>query len=103
MLFKKIGAMEFLRKEDLDKIFDDLMNVKGADIGDKEVSLDEIRMVARDMLVKEIQRHAGDGLGRVDYALSSGGAKVVRHSEPFIIGKVKCWFRKISPTTVYRY
>ena len=26
-------------------------------------SLDEIRMVAREMLVKEMQRHAGDGLG----------------------------------------
>ena len=63
MLEKKLGAVEFLRKEDLDKIFDDLMNVKGADIGDKEVSLDEIRMVAREMLVKEMQRHAGNGLG----------------------------------------
>ena len=94
--------MEFFRKEDLDKIFDDLMNVKGAVIGDRGVSLDEIRMVARDMLVKEIQRHAGDGLSRVDYALSSGGAKVVRHSKPFIIEKVRRWFRKISPTTVYR-
>ena len=102
MLEKKLGTVEFLRKEDFDKIFDDLMNVKGADIGDREVSLDEIRMVARDMLVKEMQRHASDGLGRVDYALSSGGAKVVRHSEPFIIGKVRRWFRKISPTTVYR-
>ena len=27
------------------------------------MSFDEIRMVARDMLVKEMQRHAGDGLG----------------------------------------
>ena len=35
-------------------------------------------------------------------ALSSNGAKVVRHSEPFIIRNVRCWFRKISPTTVYR-
>ena len=35
-------------------------------------------------------------------ALSSSGAKVVRHSEPFIIRNVRCWFRKISPTTVYR-
>ena len=60
--------MEFLRKEDLDKIFDDLMNVKGADNGDRKVSLDEIRMIARDMLEQEIQRHAADG------------AMVVRHS-----------------------
>ena len=86
MLDKKLGAVEFLRKEDLDKIFDDLMNVKGADNGDKEVSLDGIMMVARDMLVKEIQRHAGYGLDRVDYSLSSGGAKVVRHSDLQCVG-----------------
>ena len=98
MLEKKLGATKFLRKI-LTKY---LMNVKGVDNGDKQVSLDEIMMVASDMLVKEIQRHVGYGLGRVDYALSSGGAKVVRHAEPFIIGKVKRWFRKISPTTVYR-
>ena len=100
MLEKKLGelgAVEFLSKEDLNKIVDDLMNVKGADNGDMEVSLDDIIMITRDMLLKEIQR-----LGRVDYALSSSGAVVVRHSEPFIIEKVRHWFRKISLTTVYR-
>ena len=69
MLEKKLGelgAVEFLSKEDLNKIVDDLMNVKGADHGDMEVSLDDIIMITRDMLLKEIQR-----LGRVDYALSS--------------------------------
>ena len=83
MLEKKVeemGAVEFLRKEDLDKIFDDLMNVKRIDNGDRGVSLDEIRMIAKDMLKKEIQRHVGDGLDRVDNALSSSGAMVVRHS-----------------------
>ena len=100
MLEKKLGelgAVEFLSKEDLNKIVDDLMNVKGDDNGDMEVSLDDIIMITRDMLLKEIQR-----LGRVDYALSSSGAVVVRHSEPFIIEKVRHWFRKISLTTVYR-
>ena len=100
MLEKKLGelgAMEFYRKEDRDKILDDLMNVKGADNRDMKVSLDDIIMTARDTLMKEIHR-----LGRVDYALSSGGAKVVRHSEPVIIGNVGRWFRKISLTTVYK-
>ena len=100
MLEKKLGelgAVEFLSKEDLNKIVDDLMNVKGANNGDMELSLDDIIMITRDMLLKEIQR-----LGRVDYALSSSGAVVVRHSEPFIIEKVRHWFRKISLTTVYR-
>ena len=73
------------------------MNVKGPDNGDMKVSLDDIIMTARDTLMKEIHR-----LGRVDYALSSGGAKVVRHSEPVIIGNVGRWFRKISLTTVYK-
>ena len=100
MLEKKLGelrVMEFFSKEDLEKIFGDLMNVKGADNGDMKVSSDDIIMTTRDMLLKESQR-----LGRVDYALSSSGAMVVRHSEPFIIGKVRRWFRKISLTTVYR-
>ena len=73
------------------------MNVKGADNGDMEVSLDDIIMTTRDTLMKEIHR-----LSRVDYALSSGGAKVDRHSELFIIKKVGRWFQKISLTTVYR-
>ena len=68
----ELGAVEFLRKEDLDKIIDDLMNVKGADNGDMEVTLDDIIMTTRYMLLKEIQR-----LDRVDYALSFGGAMVV--------------------------
>ena len=93
----ELGAVEFLTKEDLDKIIDDLMNVKGANNGDMEVTLDDIIMTTRYMLLKEIQR-----LDRVDYALSSGEAMVVRPSEPFIIGKVRHWFRKISLTTVYR-
>ena len=100
MLEKKLGelgAVEFFSKEDLDKIIDDLMNIKGAYNGGMEVTLDDIIMTTRCILLKEIQR-----LGRVDYALSSGGAMVVRHSELFIIGKVRRWFRKISLTTVYR-
>ena len=93
------------------KITKDMMEVQAefvnrfeklSEILEREVSLDEIRMTDRDMVEKEIQRHAADGLGRVDYALSSGGAMVVRHSEPFIIGMVGLLFRKFGLTTVYR-
>ena len=57
MLEKKLGELgvvEFFSKEDSDKIIDDLMNVKGADNEDMEVSLDDIIMTTRDMLLKEI-------------------------------------------------
>jgi len=30
-----------------------------------------------------VEKHAGDGLGRVDYALANGGDFVVRHSEAY--------------------
>ncbi|MQM00225.1 hypothetical protein Taro_032967 [Colocasia esculenta] len=49
-------------------------------------SLDEIRIHARDVVLREIERHAADGLGKVDYALASGGARVVWHSEPYDLG-----------------
>ncbi|KAJ9685051.1 hypothetical protein PVL29_017182 [Vitis rotundifolia] len=98
----ELGAMEFLRKEDFNKIFDELKNAKSADYGDREMSLDEIRGIAREIVEKEIERHAADGLGRVDYALGSGGAMVVRHSEPYILGKGSGWFPKTSLTGVHR-
>ncbi|KAJ4747120.1 Protein SAD1/UNC-84 domain protein 1 [Rhynchospora pubera] len=55
------------------------------------VSLDEMRLFAKEMVEREIERHAADGLGIVDYALWSGGARVVKHSEPFTGGKTN-WF-----------
>ncbi|KAI3750908.1 hypothetical protein L2E82_21821 [Cichorium intybus] len=33
---------------------------------------------------KEIEKHAEDGFGKVDYAVASGGEIVLKHSEPFI-------------------
>ena len=59
MLEKKLGelrAVEFLSKEDSDKIIDDLMNVRGVDNGDMEVTLDDIIMTTRNILLKEILR-----------------------------------------------
>ncbi|KAJ3684227.1 hypothetical protein LUZ61_013391 [Rhynchospora tenuis] len=56
-----------------------------------KVSLDEMRLFAKEMVEREIEMHAADGLGIVDYALWSGGACVVKHSEPFTGGKMN-WF-----------
>lgn len=92
-LEKSLGdlkAVEWLSKEEFQKIYDELKKSKGADLG--EASLDEIKTYAREIIEKEIQKHAADGLGRVDYALASGGAMVVKHSEPFIVGRGTNWF-----------
>ncbi|KAI9075983.1 hypothetical protein K1719_042055 [Acacia pycnantha] len=85
-----LTAVEWLSKEEFQKIYDELKKSKGGDLG--EASLDEIKTYAREIIEKEIQKHAADGLGRVDYALASSGAMVVKHSELFILGRQTNWF-----------
>ncbi|KAL6548671.1 hypothetical protein OROGR_009092 [Orobanche gracilis] len=78
------GSKGLLSKEEFGIFFDEFEKGRkncASDVG--EVSLDEVRNYAREIVVKEIERHAADGLGMVDYALASGGGKVLRHSEPY--------------------
>ncbi|XP_019449344.1 PREDICTED: protein SAD1/UNC-84 domain protein 1-like isoform X2 [Lupinus angustifolius] len=77
----ELKTEDWLSKEEFEKIFEGLKNAKGneSNVG----GLDEIREIARGMIEKELEKYAADGLGRVDYALASGGARVVKHSEPF--------------------
>ncbi|KAK9733093.1 hypothetical protein RND81_04G042900 [Saponaria officinalis] len=77
----------FVTTEDVIRLFDELRSEKGGN----ELSFDEIRALAREIVEMEIEKHAADGLGMVDYALASGGASVVKHSEPLMTGK-GAWF-----------
>lgn len=90
----RLGSMEksltqWLSKDEFNKFVEDF---KGVDeFG--ELKLDEIRAFAREIVEKEIAKHAADGLGRVDYAVATGGAMVIKHSDPFIgAGRVVGWF-----------
>ncbi|KAK4410866.1 SUN domain-containing protein 1 [Sesamum angolense] len=86
-----------LSKEDFGEFFEEFkkaMENPAGGVGG-EVSLDEIRDYAREIVEKEIERHAADGLGMVDYALASGGGMVLRHSQPYGGG---VWFlNRVSP------
>ena len=89
----KSKSVEWLSKEEFEKIYEDLKTARSKEYGgDGEGSLDEIRAYAREMIEREIEKHAADGLGRVDYALATGGGSVVKHSEPFSAGKAGNWF-----------
>lgn len=87
----ELRSTEWLSKQDLGLFFDELRK-KNKGLGNGDLNLDEIRAVARGIVEKEIEKHAADGLGRVDYALSSAGATVVKHSEPYGVGKGKGWW-----------
>ncbi|KAL0911623.1 hypothetical protein M5K25_019777 [Dendrobium thyrsiflorum] len=88
--FSQLKDAGLLSKEEFEKYWRELKN-RNLDDANKDVYLDRIKALAKDVVEKEIEKHAADGLGRVDYALASGGARVVKHSEPFVVGKANSW------------
>ncbi|GJU31128.1 SUN domain-containing protein 1-like protein [Tanacetum coccineum] len=68
---------KWVSKNEFDKFVDEFKGL--VDFG--ELRLDQVKAFAKDIVEKEIQKHAADGLGLVDYAAASGGAMVVEHSD----------------------
>ncbi|KAF2297625.1 hypothetical protein GH714_000389 [Hevea brasiliensis] len=97
----ELKAADWMSKEDFKKFYAELKKQQGSEFGEKDVSLDDIRAYAREIVEREIKKHAADGLGRVDYALASGGAVVVKHSEPYMAGKGSNWFLMSSRSGIH--
>ncbi|XP_021901312.1 protein SAD1/UNC-84 domain protein 1-like [Carica papaya] len=97
----ELGAADWLSKEEFRRIYEELKNGKSGQSDEYDVRLNDLRAYARDIVEKEIEKHAADGLGRVDYALASGGAVVVRHSEPYLAGKGSNWLSINSRNRVH--
>ncbi|KAK7405660.1 hypothetical protein VNO78_07239 [Psophocarpus tetragonolobus] len=89
---------DWLSKEEFEKFVEEVKSVKGNEF--EGGGLDEIREFAREVIEKEIEKHAADGLGRVDYALASGGAAVAKHSEVFDLGRGN-WFMLTAKNGVH--
>ncbi|XP_071694574.1 SUN domain-containing protein 2-like [Rutidosis leptorrhynchoides] len=80
------GESEWLLRDEFDKFVEEVKAVKKFNnFGD--LNLDEVRAFAKGVVKKEIDKHAADGIGRVDYAAASGGATVVGHSDAVSLGK----------------
>jgi SUN domain-containing protein 1/2 len=82
---KRTGE-ELLTKGELEAFLDEIREGLGSGSG-SEVDLDQVRALAREIAMREIEKHAADGIGRVDYALGSAGGRVVRYSEAYDAGK----------------
>ncbi|KAI3836676.1 hypothetical protein MKW92_040419 [Papaver armeniacum] len=91
--FAELKDKGFFTKQDFDNFLEEFEKGKGDGKGKEgnEWSLDDIRGLAKEIVEKEIEKHAADGLGMVDYALGSGGGIVLDHSEPFIYKKGLAW------------
>ncbi|KAG0481586.1 hypothetical protein HPP92_012444, partial [Vanilla planifolia] len=84
MSFTRLEDMNLLSKEKFGKLWNEL-EIR------QSIDLDQIRKLAREIVQKEIEKHAADGLGMLDYALASGGARVRKHSAPYAVRKPSSW------------
>ena len=99
----ELKSANLLTKEEFEKIYEKMIKEKGEnDKTENAVSLNDLGAYAREIVKNEIEKHASDGLARADYALFSGGGKVVRHSEHFLVGKGSNRFLKSSQNGVHR-
>ncbi|KAK9081748.1 hypothetical protein Syun_031194 [Stephania yunnanensis] len=89
-------ASDFLTKSELETFLDELKKSRSAEEREKDWSLDDIRAVARTIVEREVERHAADGLGKVDYALASAGGKIVAHSESILCPSSGFWYFRPS-------
>ncbi|WOH04493.1 hypothetical protein DCAR_0623902 [Daucus carota subsp. sativus] len=72
---KYLSEREVLSRHEFDEVFEKYKKAK------EDAENNQVRMVARGVVMGEIERHSADGIGRVDYALASGGGRVTRHSK----------------------
>lgn len=84
----------FLSKKEFETFLSELKGSRSVHDDSKDFSLDDITSYAKEVIIKEIEKHAADGLGRVDYALAAGGGRVTKHSEPYVSQKAHAWLPK---------
>lgn len=68
-------------EEDLKKFIISEINRRKEEGIDPVVTIEDVRIAAKKILEEEIARHAADDIAKPDFALSSSGGRVLRHSE----------------------
>lgn len=87
----KLKGSGVLTKDDVLGLLNQVVDKRASEGEGQALSLDDIRAVARRMVEVEIERHAADGLGMVDYAVGTGGGRVVHHSEGYLHANGRKW------------
>eukprot|EP01018_Ginkgo_biloba_P025681 Gb_11080 [translate_table: standard] len=87
----KLRDSGILTKQDILSLVNFVVDARASEGEGHALSLDDVRAVARRLVEVELEKHAADGLGRVDYALGMGGGRVVQHSEGYFLGNGRSW------------
>ena len=86
-----------LLRKDVLHIVRSAVDARAAEGGGKVLSLDDVRVAARTLLEEELSRHSADAIGLPDYALSSGGGRVVNHSPAVYVKGLRPRFLDLLP------
>lgn len=89
----KLTDSGVLSRKEVLALVTSVVNMRAAEGDGQVLSLDDVRAVAKQIVEAEIDKHSADGLGRVDYALGTGGGRVVGHSEGYFVGSGWSWGR----------
>uniref|UniRef100_A0A7I4F0I8 SUN domain-containing protein n=1 Tax=Physcomitrium patens TaxID=3218 RepID=A0A7I4F0I8_PHYPA len=80
-----------LNRHEVMELVKNVVEQRASESTSKSFSLEDVRSVARKIVMSELEKHAADGIGRTDYALASGGGRVVDHSEGVFLGRGQQW------------
>lgn len=80
-----------LNRNEALELMKSVVDKRAAEGGGRSFSLEDVRTVARKIVLNELEKHSADGIGRPDYALASGGGRVVEHSEGYFLGRGGEW------------
>ncbi|XP_024380768.1 SUN domain-containing protein 2 [Physcomitrium patens] len=84
-----------LNRDEVIELVKKFMEHRASDSTGKSFSLEDVRSIARKIVMSEVEKHAADGIGRTDYALASGGGRVVDHSEGVFLGRGRQLFSMV--------
>lgn len=96
-----------LNRNEVMELVKNVVEQRASESSSKSFSLEDVRSIARKIVLGEVEKHAADGIGRTDYALASGGGRVVDHSEGLFLGRNRQWstlaFSSILPGATRRH
>lgn len=96
-----------LNRNEVMELVKNVVEQRASESSSKSFSLEDVRSIARKIVLGEVEKHAADGIGRTDYALASGGGRVIDHSEGFFLGRSRQWstmaFSSILPGATRRH
>lgn len=81
-----------LNRDEVNELVKKFMEERASESTGESFSLEDVRSIARKIVMSEVAKHSADGIGRTDYALASGGGRVVDHSEGVFLGRGRQWF-----------